>query len=97
MIGRDGHARLDLDHRHRCLLCRNFGEHAHPLGIEVLHDQESHAGPGRERSEQLADGLEPAGRGPDADHRDGRVLGSCETHAGRSVARAALSSGNPVL
>ena len=57
----------DLGHRHGRELGQEPGQHALVLGVEVLHEDEGEAGVTRERGQELAERLEPAGRRADAD------------------------------
>ena len=60
------------DDRHDRGPGQDFGELALVPGVEVLDQHECHAGVGGELSQKLAEGLEPAGGGADADDRERR-------------------------
>jgi hypothetical protein len=51
-------ARQEVDH------------HAAVRRIEMLNEDKGHAGVGRERVEQLVEGLQPSRRGADTDHQE---------------------------
>ena len=51
---------------------QDLGQLALVLGVEVLDERERHAGVGGQLSQELAEGLEPAGGGADADDRERR-------------------------
>ena len=55
---------------------QDLGELARVLGIQVLNEHERHAGVGGKLPQELAEGLQPAGRGSDTDDREGGPSGS---------------------
>jgi hypothetical protein len=61
MIGLDARLVLDLDDRHRRATREYLRKAAVLVGRQVLDDHESQSGAGRQRTQQLAVGLEPAG------------------------------------
>ncbi len=69
MVGLERHAVRRLLHRHRRMPGQQIDHHARMRRIEMLDQDERHAGVAGERIEQPADGFEPAGRGAEPDHR----------------------------
>ena len=68
MIALDRHALRRFPHRHRRVGGQQGGHHALVRRIEVLDQDEGHAGVGRERLEELAERLQSPGRGAETDH-----------------------------
>jgi hypothetical protein len=63
---------VNLHDRHFRRPRQDFRQGAGVRGRQVLHQDERHAGIGRQRLEQLRERLQPAGRGADADDRERR-------------------------
>ena len=59
----------DLAHRESGGPRQDVGQRAFPRRVEMLHQNEGHAGVGRQVLKQLREGLEAAGRRADADDR----------------------------
>jgi hypothetical protein len=68
-IGREPHAVLDLNDRHRRAGAQDAGQFAFALRIEMQHDNEGRAAVGRHRVEETAQSFDAAGRRADADNR----------------------------
>ncbi len=66
------HRRLD---RNFGFLRQNFCQKTLMPGIEVLHQQKSHPGCGRQLREQFRDGLQPSGRSADSNDGEGPIRG----------------------
>ena len=73
VIGLDLHAILHFDDGHGCGAGDQLGEHAFVLGIEMLNEDESHSGVGREMGEKFGEGFQAAGRSSNGDN--GHVVG----------------------
>ena len=65
----------DLRDRHRGAPGKDRRQLAGVRGRQVLHEHEGHAGIDRQRAQHLGEGLEPAGRGADADDGKGGARG----------------------
>ena len=72
VVGQQPQAVGHGDDRHDRGPGQDRGQLALVPGVEVLDQHECHAGVGGELSEKLAEGLEPAGGGADADDRERR-------------------------
>jgi hypothetical protein len=68
VIRLDPHAVLHFDDRHGCRAGDQLGEHAFVFGIEMLNEDESHSGVGREMGEQFGEGFQAARRSPNGDN-----------------------------
>jgi hypothetical protein len=67
--------------RHRRVPGQQLDHHALMRRIEMLDQDEGHAAVGRQRVEEILEGLETAGRGADPDHREiplSRRGGACQ-------------------
>ncbi len=70
MIGLNCHPLRGLFDRHRRGARKDLRQGAFLVRVQVYHEQESHAGIGRQRLEQLRDRLQPAGRSAHADDEE---------------------------
>jgi len=68
VIGFDPHPLDRLRHNHACVPAQQFGHHAGVAGVEVLNQNERHAGAGRDRVEQALARRQPARRSANADN-----------------------------
>jgi hypothetical protein len=71
-VGLHGHLIRDFGDRHAGRARQDLSEHTGVSGVEVLDQDEGHAGIGRQRLEHLLDGFKPARRSAGADDREGR-------------------------
>ncbi len=67
-IGLDPLQPLALAHFQIGMPVEQLGEHGFVIGVEMLDDDERHAGRRARRGQHFAQGLQPAGRCADADH-----------------------------
>lgn len=74
------HALLGMVDRHRRSRGKKLRQDALTCRIEVLDEQDGHAGFGRQVPQQSREGIEATGRSADADHGKPRPLGRIRYH-----------------
>src|ERR1700730_118300 len=82
MLALERHPVCCLLHLHLRMTGQQIDHHARMRRIEMLDQNEGHAGAGGERAEQAAEGIEAAGGGAEPDHRE-VVMPECRTAPGR--------------
>ena len=85
VLARDRHPLCRLPYRHRGVAGQQIDHQAFVVRIEMLDHDERHAGARRQRAQQLAAGVEPAGGRADGDHRE-ILLGSRRCRHGHGAA-----------
>ena len=77
VVGFEPHVFARFEYRHGGMRRQQLDHHARMGGVEMLDQDESHAGLGGQRREEGAKGFKPAGGGADRDHREvGLALGN---------------------
>ena len=71
VVGLDCRVLLELGDRHPAALGQQLGQDALVVGVQVLHEHVGHARVVRQRSQQQLERVQAAGRGTDADDREG--------------------------
>src|SRR5208282_2219953 len=97
MLALEPHPVRCLLHLHRRMAGQQIDHHAHMRRIEMLDQNEGHAGAGRERGEQPPGGIEAAGRGAKPDDREAVMPGWRATPWRRTPARRRASRSGPSL
>src|SRR5271166_1156282 len=97
MLGLERHPVCCLLHFHRRMAGQQIDHHARMRRIEMLDQNEGHAGAGRERGEQPPGGIEAAGRGAKPDDREAVMPGWRATPWRRTPARRRASRSGPSL
>jgi hypothetical protein len=77
VVGDEGVAVLRLRHRHGRAAAQDIDQRAGVVGIEMLDQDERHAGVRRRIGEEGPEGLQAAGRGAQADSERDPGLGRC--------------------
>ena len=70
VVARDRHSVDRLKHGHRRVASEQVHHHAFVGRVEVLHQDEGHAGIGRQRVDELPTGLKTTCRGANSDDRE---------------------------
>ena len=86
VIALDRHAVRRFQHRHRGMAGQKTDHHAAVRRIEVQNQDEGHAGVGRERVEQLVEGVQPPSRGARYRPPGSRRAGTCRSAPGAAEA-----------
>ena len=72
VVGLHRFSRSGRRHGHRRFLPQNLGQQALMLRVQVLHDDEGHAG-GGERAKKLNQGVKASGGGANSHDKPGRL------------------------
>src|SRR4029077_15934167 len=88
VIALDRHVLRRFQHLHRSVAGQKTDHHAFVSRIEMLNQDEGHAGVGRKRVEELVESLQSPGRSAETDHHE--VVGP-----GRSLSLSRTASARP--
>ena len=101
MLALERHPVCCLLHRHRRMAGQQIDHHARMRRIEMLDQNERHAGAGREGSEQPAKGIEATSRGAEPDNREAvmpqRRATPLAMNAGSAASEPLRAFADPVL